>query len=68
MEWRVAVSFDESVGRYLADVIGLPVHTQGLSEEEALANAKAAIALHLKAVESLAPTGDPKTKVVRVEA
>jgi predicted RNase H-like HicB family nuclease len=54
--------------RYLADVVGLPVHAQGLTEEEAVRNAKEAIAVHLKALESLAVGRGANTRVVTVKA
>ena len=50
--WRIAVTRDRETGRYLADVVGLPVHAQGLTQAEALRNAREAIAAHLNALAS----------------
>ena len=46
------MTLDRTTGRYLADVVGLPVHAQGLTQAEAVRNAKEAIAVHLNALAS----------------
>jgi len=66
--WRIAVSRDRATKRYLADVVGLPVHAQGLTEQEAVEHAKEAIAVHLKALESLVVRRGPDTRIVTVKA
>jgi len=52
----------------LADVVGLPVHEQGLTEAEAVRNAKEGIAAHLKALESLATEHGRTSRIVTVRA
>ncbi len=66
--WRIAVTRDRETGRYLADVVGLPVHEQGLTEAEAVRNAKEGITAHLKALASLAVEGRRNTRIVTVRA
>ena len=46
------MTLDRATKRYLADVVGLPVHAQGLTQQEAVRNAKEAIIVHLKAFAS----------------
>ena len=64
--WRIAVTLDRTTGRYLADVVGLPVHAQGLTQAEAVRNAKEAVAVHLKAIGSLAVERGPGMRIVTV--
>ena len=66
--WRIAVTFDRVTRRYLADVVGLPVHAQGLTQEEAVRNAKEAISAHRRALKSLAVARGPDTRIVTVKA
>ena len=66
--WRIAVTLDRTTGRYLADVVGLPVHAQGLTQQEAVRNAKEAIAVHLKALASLTVERGSDTRIVTVRA
>ncbi len=66
--WRIAVTQDRVTRRYLADVVGLPVHAQGLTEEEAVQHAKEAIVVHLKALESLVVERGANTRIVTVKA
>jgi len=66
--WRIAVARDRETGRYMADVVGLPVHAQGLTKAEAVRNAKEAITVHLKALESLAVERGSDIHIVRVKA
>jgi len=68
VNWRIAVRRDRETGRYLADVVGLPVHEQGLTEAEAVRNAKEGIAAHLKALESLATEHGRTSRIVTVRA
>jgi len=66
--WRIAVTLDRTTRRYVADVVGLPVHAQGLTEKEAVRHAREAIAVHLKALESLAVGRGANTRIVMVKA
>ena len=66
--WRIAVTRDRGTRRYLADVVGLPVHEQGLTEAEAVRNAKEGITAHLKALESLAAEAGRTRRIVTVRA
>jgi len=66
--WRIAVTLDRATRRYLADVVGLPVHAQGRTEAEAVRHAKEAIVVHLKAIESLAAARGANTRIVTVKA
>jgi len=65
--WRIAVTRDRETGRYLADVVGLPVHAQGLTQAEAVRHAKEAIVAHVKAPPSLAVERGPDTRIVTVK-
>ena len=66
--WRIAVTPDRATRRYMADVVGLPVHAQGLTEEEAVQHAKEAIVVHLKALESIVVGRGVNTRIVTVRA